>query len=91
MAGATQVKFVVLAEGDAELAVQLESVWHLAAKRKTGQASFKIELFIYVQKVAARSTIRRATEGRIAVATALIDNQLRSQPEAESLGEASPA
>ncbi|KAE8999317.1 hypothetical protein PF005_g15607 [Phytophthora fragariae] len=49
-AGATQAKFVVLAEGDAELAVQLESVWHLAAKRKTGQASFKLELFIYVQK-----------------------------------------
>ncbi|GMF58038.1 unnamed protein product [Phytophthora fragariaefolia] len=63
-AGATQAKFVALAEGDAELAVQLESVWHLAAKRKAG---------------------------RIAAATSLIGNRLRSQPDAEPLGEASRA
>lgn len=32
-AGATQAKFVILGKGDAELVVQLESAWHLAAKR----------------------------------------------------------
>ncbi|GMF33485.1 unnamed protein product [Phytophthora fragariaefolia] len=41
--------------------------------------------------MAAKSAIRRATESRIAAATALIDNQLRSQPGAKPLGEASRA
>ncbi|KAE9039563.1 hypothetical protein PR001_g7463 [Phytophthora rubi] len=88
---ASQAKFVALAESDQELQVQLSSVCCLAAKRKAGQGSFKLELFIYVSRIAASTTIRRATEGRIATAATLINEPLTSHPEGEQLGEASQA
>ncbi|KAF4141391.1 hypothetical protein GN958_ATG09362 [Phytophthora infestans] len=55
------------------------------------QAAFKLELFIYVSKVAAFTTIRQATEGRIAAAASLIDEHLSALPAAEQLGEVSQA
>ncbi|KAE9124447.1 hypothetical protein PF005_g6679 [Phytophthora fragariae] len=72
----------MLAESDQELLVQLTSVW---------QASFKLELFIYVSRVATSATIRRATEGRIAAAASLIDEYLSALPAEQQLGEASRA
>ncbi|KAE9037866.1 hypothetical protein PR002_g6335 [Phytophthora rubi] len=89
--GASQAKFVMLVESDQELLVQLTSVWCLAAKREMGQASFKLELFIYVSRVAASATIRRATEGRIAAAASLIDEHLSALPAEQQLGETSRA
>ncbi|KAI9992112.1 hypothetical protein PInf_017496 [Phytophthora infestans] len=59
--------------------------------RVAEQAAFKLELFIYVSKVAAFTTIRQATEGRIAAAASLIDEHLSALPAAEQLGEASQA
>ncbi|KAE9297442.1 hypothetical protein PF008_g23745 [Phytophthora fragariae] len=88
---ASQAKFVMLAEPNQELLVQLTSGWFLAAKRKMGQASFKLELFIYVSRVAASATIRRATEGRIVAAASLIDEHLSALPGEQQLGEASRA
>ncbi|OWY94038.1 hypothetical protein PHMEG_00036354, partial [Phytophthora megakarya] len=90
-ASATQAKFIALAESDEELTVQLSTAWSLASKRKTGQAEFKLEPYIYVSKVTSSTTIRRATEGRIAAATALIDEHLNALPADEQLGDASPA
>ncbi|ETO69784.1 hypothetical protein F444_13686 [Phytophthora nicotianae P1976] len=88
---ASRAKFVTLAKSDEELAAQLASTWKLAAKQKNGQAAFKLEFFIYVSKVSASSSICRATEGRIAAATSLIDEHLSSLPVEDQLGDASRA
>ncbi|ETP15753.1 hypothetical protein, variant [Phytophthora nicotianae CJ01A1] len=88
---ASQAKFAPLAESDEELAVQLASTWNLTAKRKNGQVAFKLELSIYVSKVSASMPIRRASEGRIAAATSLIDEHLSSLPVEDQLGDASRA
>ncbi|ETI45980.1 hypothetical protein, variant 2 [Phytophthora nicotianae] len=88
---ASQAKFAPLTESDEELAVQLASTWNLTAKRKNGQVAFKLELSIYVSKVSASMSIRRASEGRIAAATSLIDEHLSSLPVEDQLGDASRA
>ena len=55
------------------------------------QASLKLELFIYVQNVAASGTILRATEGCVAAAATLINDRMRSFSATEQLDEASRA
>ncbi|OWZ06682.1 hypothetical protein PHMEG_00021032 [Phytophthora megakarya] len=57
------------------------------------EACFKTHsrLYIYVCKVTATTTIRRATEGCIAAATALIDGHLNALPADEQLRDVSRA
>ncbi|EEY64113.1 uncharacterized protein PITG_02641 [Phytophthora infestans T30-4] len=63
---AKQKDYVPLVESSAFKA-QLEGVWHTARRRKSGQAGFVLELFVYIPKESRTSStsLRRATASRI--------------------------
>ncbi|OWY96682.1 hypothetical protein PHMEG_00032995 [Phytophthora megakarya] len=82
---ASQKDFQVLATDPNLIRVQLDTAWHKARLREGGQASFVLELYVYVPKLTDPSTtLRRATVARIQEPAPRVAAVLREQEIAAS-------
>ncbi|RLN94670.1 hypothetical protein BBJ28_00026643 [Nothophytophthora sp. Chile5] len=88
---ATQAQYEMLLSDDVSLRQQLTRLWGLAARRKSGQGAFKLELYIYVSRVSTNPTLRRATPARVAIAASQINAHISSSGSSEQYGPASQA
>jgi hypothetical protein len=78
-------QFETICQERAALLTQLGKVWHRARLRHNGHAGFELELFVYVPKPEAQTTLRRATAARIQeqmprVAAFLREQQVEAGP-----------
>lgn len=62
---APQKSFVPLRLAEPGFIEQISTVWHKARLRQNGQASFQLEVFVYVAKIERGVSLRRATGTRI--------------------------
>lgn len=62
---AKQKQFEVVFQEAVAMRVQVEEIWHWARRRHNGHAGFELELFVYIPKPEAKTTMHRATAARI--------------------------
>ncbi|EGZ19655.1 hypothetical protein PHYSODRAFT_312723 [Phytophthora sojae] len=82
---AKQKHFEVMCQEDVALLAQLKEVWYRARRRRNGQAGFELEVFVYVPKPEAQTSLRRASAARIQeqmprVAAFLREHQVEAGP-----------
>ncbi|EEY63178.1 uncharacterized protein PITG_15397 [Phytophthora infestans T30-4] len=85
---AKQKQFEIACQDTAALLAQLKDVWNRAKRRRNGQAGFELELFVYVPKPEAQTSLRRASAARIQeqmprVAAFLREQQVDAGPATE--------
>ncbi|OWZ16054.1 hypothetical protein PHMEG_00010198 [Phytophthora megakarya] len=78
---ASQKDFQVLASDPNFMHVQLDTAWHKARLREDGQASFVLELYVYVPKLADQSaTLRRLRVSKSATEYQLVRIKIQDVP-----------